>query len=208
MRYVRIYDERDGDRFGLQRGGIYAKSLIDIVITELKKDGYDLPRYANINGMPKYEVGQAHVQETIHMQNLIGVKKYSEEYDRVMNLTFTIVRGAYCGTRDYTGEIQDNYRESKPFSIGIDPELTWVKDDVFESDGGYTHPVHDADWFDAKCIQLEVERDVLLDYPRHGNKLRYFFDSLEEATAVLYSWNQIIPELRKTKQTKTESEVA
>jgi len=33
MRYVRIYDERDGDRFGLQRGGIYAKSLIDIVIT-------------------------------------------------------------------------------------------------------------------------------------------------------------------------------
>ena len=205
MRYYRIYDEQDGDRFGLQRGGIYAKSLIDVVITELKKDGLSLPRYTNINGMAEYVDGQAHVQETIHMQNLIGIEKYSDEYDRVMNLTFTIVRGAYCGTRDYTKEIQDDYTRSKPFSIAIDSKLTWVEDHVFESDGGYTHPVHDSDYFDAKCIQLEVERDVVLDYPRHGNKLRYFFDSLEEATAVLYSWNQILPEVMRLR--KEESNV-
>lgn len=191
MKYYRIYDVRDGDRFGLESGGIYSKSLIELVTTDLKKDGLDIPRYININGISSSD-RVAHVQEKIVVHNLIGIKKYTDEYDRIMNLTLNIVRGANCTTEEYTDVIIDDYGRRKPFSIGIPHKMTWIKDDVFASDGGYRHPVHDCDWLDAICIQMRVERDVLLDYPRHGDKIRYHFDTIEEATAVLFMWKKYI----------------
>ena len=114
------------------------------------------------------------------IHDMTNVKDYSVEYDRIMNTNLELVKGVYGYDK---------------ISFSIPEKYTFVKMHVFESDGGYEHPAHNSDFVAQILEMLDVEKDALIDYPRHNNKLRYFFKDYEEAVAALFMVKKYVKEM-------------
>ena len=112
------------------------------------------------------------------IHDMTNVRDYSVAYDRIMNTNFELVKGVY----DRMGEL----------SFSVDPKYTYKKS-VSCGVNGYTHPVHNT-WVDEILENMGIEKNALIDDPRHDNKLRYFFKDYEEAVAALYMVKKYVNE--------------
>ena len=114
------------------------------------------------------------------MKNLKNLKKYSQEWDEVMNLELEIVQDAY--NYDEHGK-KDDYLSNPVYSIKIPNYCTGYKAE--KTMDGY-QPSYNQN-INKLLYPLNLFPDSsLADYPRHGDTKRIFYHDLEKAQAALF----------------------
>lgn len=114
------------------------------------------------------------------MKSLKNLKKYSQEWDEVMNLELEIVQDAY--NYDEHGKKND-YLSSPIYSIKIPNYCTGYKAE--KTMDGY-QPSYNQN-INKLLYPLNLFPDSsLADYPRHGDTKRIFYHDLEKAQAALF----------------------
>lgn len=114
------------------------------------------------------------------MKSLKNLKKYSQEWDEVMNLELEIVQDAY--NYDEHGK-KDDYLSNPVYSIKIPNYCTGYKAE--KTMDGY-QPSYNQN-INKLLYPLNLFPDSsLADYPRHGDTKRIFYHDLEKAQAALF----------------------
>ena len=114
------------------------------------------------------------------MKSLKNLKKYSQEWDEVMNLELEIVQDAY--NYDEHGK-KDDYLSNPVYSIKIPNYCTGYKAE--NTMDGY-QPIYNQN-INKLLYPLNLFPDSsLADYPRHGDTKRIFYHDLEKAQAALF----------------------
>ena len=112
------------------------------------------------------------------MRSLKHLKKYSPEWDEVMNLELEVVANAY-------NYIDGKKVWSKPmYSIKLPNDMTGMR--LYKSMDS-DQPMYDATSYLNMLEQYDLYHDdSLADYPRHGNTKRIFYHDFEKAHASVY----------------------
>tara|TARA_R110000803_G_scaffold171370_1_gene234326 strand:+ start:96 stop:458 length:363 start_codon:yes stop_codon:yes gene_type:complete len=110
------------------------------------------------------------------MRSLVEIKKYTPEYDELMDAPLELLHGVY-------GYVEDN-----KYSIKIPNELAQVTmHHSFDGD----QPSYSRDAEDHLRSHGIVADQTLADYPRNGDTLRLFFNNAETGYASLYHLKQL-----------------
>ncbi len=120
-----------------------------------------------------------------------GLKKYSPEYDSVMNKHLEIIEDVYNydAPKDEKNYVEDTcmtvkYGSYPKYSIKLPNEMTGLR--LVDYMDGDQAAYDNTDYLNM-LEELDLYHDdSIADYPRHGDTLRIFYHDLEKAQAALF----------------------